>query len=119
VLQLTPEDTVIDLGCGIGKITDYIFEVTQCAIIGIDIASEAIKLAQERTVDKKDRLKFQVDDMDDLSIPPSNADCFISVDSLYFAEDLENTIKQMKTILKPKGKMGIFYSQSCSPKESF
>ncbi|MHA2399490.1 MAG: class I SAM-dependent methyltransferase [Promethearchaeota archaeon] len=118
VLQLTPEDTVIDLGCGIGKITDYIFEVTQCTIIGIDIASEAIKLAQERTVDKKDKLMFQVDDMDDLSISPSSADCFISVDSLYFAEDLENTIKQMKTILKPKGRMGIFYSQSCSPKES-
>ena len=118
VLQLTPEDSVIDLGCGIGKISDYIFEVTQSTIIGIDIASEAIKLAQERTVDKKDKLKFKVDDMDNLSIPPSSVDCIISVDSLKFAEDLNSTIKQMKAILKPKGRMGILYSQSCSPKES-
>ena len=118
VLKITPEDSVIDLGCGTGKITEYISDVTQARVIGIDIASEAIKLARERTQEKKEKLEFRVDDMDDLSIPPASADCVIAIDSLYFVEDLENTIEYMKSILKPQGRMGLFYSASCLPKES-
>ncbi len=118
VLKITPEDSVIDLGCGTGKITEYISDVTQAQVIGIDIASEAIKLAQERTQKKKEKLEFRVDDMDDLSIPPASVDCVIAIDSLYFVEDLENTLVYMKTILKPQGRMGLFYSASCLPKES-
>ncbi|MFX0207874.1 MAG: class I SAM-dependent methyltransferase, partial [Candidatus Hodarchaeota archaeon] len=94
VLQLTPDDTVIDLGCGLGKITEYIFQVTQVNMIGIDIASTAIKLAQERTQDKKEKLNFRVDDMDDLAIPPASVDCIIAIDTLHFAEELESTIGQ-------------------------
>ena len=118
VLKISSEDSVIDLGCGTGRITEYISDVTQAQVIGIDIASEAIKLAQERTQDKKEKLEFRVDDMDDLSIPPASANCVIAIDSLYFVEDLDNTIEFMKSILKPQGRMGLFYSVSCLPKES-
>ena len=118
VLKITPEESVIDLGCGTGKITEYIADVTQAQVIGIDVASEAIKLAQERTKEKKEKLEFRVDDMDDLSVPPASVDCVIAIDSLYFVEDLENTIEDMKSILKPLGRMGLFYSASCLPKES-
>ncbi|NHJ32309.1 MAG: class I SAM-dependent methyltransferase, partial [Asgard group archaeon] len=34
VLKITPEDSVIDLGCGTGKITEYISDVTQAQVIG-------------------------------------------------------------------------------------
>ena len=118
LLQLTPDDSVLDLGCGIGKITEYIFDLTQANIVGIDIASEAVELAQKRTENKRDKLEFRVDDMDDLSIPPASVDCIIAIDTLYFVEELEDTIGQMKTLLKPQGRMGLFYSESCLPTES-
>lgn len=49
VLNLNKNSRVLDLGCGIGTITEYISDLTQAHITGIDFAAGAIKRAQERT----------------------------------------------------------------------
>ncbi|MFX0050976.1 MAG: class I SAM-dependent methyltransferase [Candidatus Hermodarchaeota archaeon] len=118
VLALSSDDTVLDLGCGIGKITECLSDLTKASIIGVDIASGAIESALDRTRGKRNRIEFRVDDMDDLSLPPSSVNCIIAIDTLYFVENLETTIKQMKLILKPNGRMGLFYSEICAPKGS-
>ncbi|MFX1246045.1 MAG: class I SAM-dependent methyltransferase [Promethearchaeota archaeon] len=118
ILKLTSDDSVLDLGCGIGKITEYLSDVTQASVLGVDIAVGAIQAALNRTQGKRNRLEFRVDDMDDLSLPLASVDCIIAIDTLYFVENLEGTIGQMKEILKPGGRMGLFYSQVGNPKES-
>jgi hypothetical protein len=42
----------------------------------------------------------------------------MSIDTLYFVEDLDKTVHKMKAILKPGGQMGIFYSQFAKQGES-
>lgn len=118
VLDLDEQNQVLELGCGIGTITEYISDRTHATVTGIDFARGAIQRAQERTVAKRHRLAFQEGDMDHLTFPPKSFDTIIAIDTLYFVEDLEHTINTMKEIVKSGGQMGIFYSAKITPEES-
>ena len=117
VLNVTKESRVLDMGCGIGKITEYISDITHAHVLGIDIASRAIQRAQARTQEKRAFIEFREIDMNNLSLPPASIDTIIALDTLHFLENLEKTIGQMKSLL-PQGQMGLFYFQSCSDDET-
>ena len=53
VLNLSAENKVLDLGCGIGAIAEYISDTTETHVFGVDIANETLAHAQERTPQKK------------------------------------------------------------------
>jgi SAM-dependent methyltransferase len=111
VLNLTSETQVLDAGCGIGKITEYISDVTHAHLLGIDIAAEAINRAQARTQEKRDCLEFQIGDLNNLLLPPASVDTVIAIDTLHYAVNLGKTIGQMKALLTPHGQMGLFSFQ--------
>ena len=114
VLNLSSKNRALDLGCGIGTLTEYISDITGAHIIGVDLVTELIIRAIERTREKKDRLEFLEGDMNDLSFPPAIADTIIIIDSLQHVSDLMRVVGQMKSFLKPQGQMGIFYSEHFS-----
>ncbi|MFH1373358.1 MAG: class I SAM-dependent methyltransferase [bacterium] len=118
VLHLDENCLVLDLGCGTGTITEYISDVTQAHLTGIDYAMGAIEQALRRTGSKRDRLSFREGDMNDLDYPSDSFDTIIAIDTLYFVDDLEVTLSHMKKILRPSGQMGLFYSQMIKPDES-
>jgi SAM-dependent methyltransferase len=118
VLNLTAENRVLDMGCGIGKIAEYISDRTRTHVLGIDIALKAVRRAQARTQEKRDRLEFREGDMNDLSLPPASVDTIIAVATLHYAENLEKTVGQMKSILTPQGQMGLFTFQYRGSNES-
>lgn len=111
VLKLDEHSKVLDLGCGIGKITEYISDETGARVTGLDFAEPAIKRAQARTKDKADRLSFVVGTMNQLDLPTASFDAVISSDTLYFATDLQQTLSQLKSLLNPNGQMGLFWTQ--------
>jgi ubiquinone/menaquinone biosynthesis C-methylase UbiE len=116
-LNLTAENRVLDMGCGIGRIAEYISDSTHASVLGIDIATEAVKRAQSRTQTKKYRLRFQEGDLNDLSLSPASVDTIIAIATLHYAENLEATIGKMKAILIPHGQMGLFSFQYCLDNE--
>ncbi|HKQ75135.1 MAG TPA: class I SAM-dependent methyltransferase [Blastocatellia bacterium] len=111
VLGLNEQSIALDVGCGIGATTEYISDLTGARITGIDLAEPCVKRARERTGGKADRLNFLIANINDLDLQPDSFDTIISVDTLYFAKDLTRTIGQLKTLLKPDGQMGLFYSE--------
>lgn len=111
LLALNENSRVLDVGCGIGATTEYISDLTGAKIAGIDLAEPVIERAVERTLEKSDRLTFLVVDLNDIELPPASFDVIISIDTLYFAKDLPKTIGQLKTLLKPGGQMGLFFSE--------
>jgi len=118
-LELKPSEVALDLGCGNGKIAEYISDLTGAKMVGLDFAAEVIKRAQQRTVNKKDRLTYVVGDIDELSFEEESFDAVISIDTLYFVENIDTTIGKLKSLLKPQnGRLAIFYDQSCDPDES-
>jgi ubiquinone/menaquinone biosynthesis C-methylase UbiE len=49
--------------------------------------------------------------MNRLNFEPQTFDCIVSIDTLYYVDSLEETLKQTIPILKPTGQMGIFFTQ--------
>jgi ubiquinone/menaquinone biosynthesis C-methylase UbiE len=118
-LDLKPEETALDLGCGNGRIAEYISDLTGAKITGLDFASELIKTAQKRTTDKKSRLTYVVGNMDELAFEERSFDAVISIDTLYFVESIDLTVRNLKRLLKPPtGRLAIFFDQSIDPEES-
>jgi cyclopropane fatty-acyl-phospholipid synthase-like methyltransferase len=119
-LNLSQDDYVLDLGCGNGKITEYISNQTGAKILGIDLAEAVIQWAQKNTESKNNKIGFKVMNMNDLQFPSATFDVIIAIDTLYpwNIENLEVTISKLKDFLKPTGQMGIFYAQYRDPKEN-
>ena len=111
VLNLDGTQHVLDVGCGSGRVTEYLSDLTQATFTGLDLASQAINRANERVKTKSHRLKFDHGDLNDPDYLPSTFDAIISIDTLYFVLSQEKAIANWKKILKPGGQLAIFYSQ--------
>ena len=108
LLEPKEREHILDLGCGAGVIAEYIVEKTGVRVTGLDYAEPAIAEANERTRDKRDRLSFVTGDMNALDFPEQSFDTVISIDTLYWVDDLTSTMAQVAKLLKPGGQMGIF-----------
>ncbi|MFX0204766.1 MAG: class I SAM-dependent methyltransferase [Candidatus Hodarchaeota archaeon] len=112
-LHLTENDRVLDLGCGLGKITEEISDITQAKLTGVDFATDAIISAQKRTKRKRNRLNFIEADINNLTFPLKSFTSVIAIDSLYgdFIDDLNDIINKLVKFLKPHGQMGILHTE--------
>ncbi len=119
-LQLHPDNLVLDMGCGLGKVAEYIAEQTGAKVVGIDFSEASINWAKEHLQARNENLDFQLQNFNRLDFPPSTFDAIISIDTFYFVEDFDVMLKKLKQVLKPGGQMGIFFAQIISendPKE--
>lgn len=109
LLQLRPTNTVIDIGCGNGYLTEFISDRTQAHVVGIDLSPYAIQLATQRTKNKRDRLAFQVGNIDEgtrrvFSSYP-DIDTIIALEVLYAVSNLHTTIGEFAAALPQQGQM--------------
>jgi protein-L-isoaspartate O-methyltransferase len=116
ILRLTESDRVLDAGCGNGRVTEHLHDLTGASFTGVDISTEAIRQARERTktaaaATKRGRLTFEVGNLNRLHFEPHTFDSVIAVDTLYYVDDLAETLRQLAAALKPAGQMGLFYTQ--------
>lgn len=114
-LGIKEGDTVLDVGCGYGLISDYIHRRTGAKVVGIDLSESAISTAKER-VGNSDTLQFLVMDLQDLTFPAATFTHIVSIDTIYFTRDLRRTLEQFLVIGRPGVKVAIFRT---FPKRSF
>jgi ubiquinone/menaquinone biosynthesis C-methylase UbiE len=108
-LALTPGMSLLDFGCGDGRISEYIADLKQTYVTGIDIAPGAIELARQRTESKRDRMHFYNADLEHGELPEGTFDRIITIDSIFFTRDQKTVLERLLSMLKRGGKMGIFY----------
>jgi SAM-dependent methyltransferase len=114
VTALGPGNRALDLGCGNGRIAEYLSDTSGAHLTGIDYIPTAIAQAMERTQAKRDRVSFGVGDISDPGIPPRSFDTLISVDTAYFVE-LEPALTRWRKLLTPGGQMALLYSHGANP----
>jgi ubiquinone/menaquinone biosynthesis C-methylase UbiE len=108
LLRLDKYSSVLDIGCGNGKMAEYISDLTHASIIGIDYVQEAIELATRRTQDKRNRLSFKTANLEFLGFVDESFDTIISVDTIFFGRTMKATLEGLKRVLKATGRMAIF-----------
>ena len=107
---LGAQTRLLDLGCGLGGVAEYISDATGACAWGLDYTPEAVRLAKERTAAKRARLDFYEGNLDHLEAFDRKFDTLLSIDSIYMPNQLSETLLNMKTLLEPGGQMLIFYS---------
>ena len=115
VTRLRPGQSTLDLGCGDGRMAEYLSDRSGARFTGLDYIPQAIELARQRTAAKAEHLDFAVSDINHLDLPPATFDLILSVDTLYFSEDYAATLAALKTALKPDGQIAIFFSYGREP----
>ncbi len=102
-IQVSSEETIVDLGCGSGSILNLLVTKYGCKGIGIDqLDSDII----ERSNKAITYIKGDIDNISDYKIKPTIT---LSIDSLYFSNNLDKLLQQLNSF--EKNKMYLFYSQ--------
>ena len=110
-LHIQPGMSLLDFGCGDGRIAEYFSDHYNLVVSGVDIAEQALKLAHERTHDKRSRLRFYYADVErELgNFPGQTFERISAIDSLFFCQDQRKVLEKLLSHLKPGGRMGVFY----------
>lgn len=114
LVQFDETKHVLDIGCGSGRISEYISDLTAARVMGIDYMPEAIAQANRRTASKRERLCFQVGNFDELDPVGKRYNVILSIDSIFFGEDLTATVANLNQLLEPGGEMVIFCGDDLS-----
>lgn len=110
-LQLKPGQSLLDLGCGAGGISEYISDQTGAHVTGLDNSQTAVFVANERTKDKHDRLKFFTADLNRLDLDEHAYDAAVSIDTIYWVNDTVSSIQSIVNSIKPGGQLIIIIVQ--------
>jgi ubiquinone/menaquinone biosynthesis C-methylase UbiE len=111
LLKLNPHSRVLDLGCGNGMLAEYISDTTGACLNGMDYCPDAIDIANARTESKRDRLSYQVGNLDRLDYQEYFFDVILSIDSLYMPNRLDETLQKMIRLIRKGGQIAAFYTQ--------
>lgn len=109
LLQKNKPQTIADIGCGNGRISEWISTTTKTACLGLDISSEAVKNAQMRTANNP-LLSFKLGNLNDLQLK-ENVDAILFLDTLYYSQNLKNTIQRAVELLNQGGYIYAYFSQ--------
>ena len=102
MLKINSDDSLIDLGCGDGRILFKAVEMKNCKGIGIDINKNLIEECKERVKKENlfDKLQFYVDDFsrDNFDFYGCNCICFYLVPKVMklFEDKIKNYIREKK-----------------------
>lgn len=109
-LDLCPQERALDLGCGLGTLTEHLADGTGARLLGLDRCAPAVRAARRRTATKRRRLDFRWVDLRDLPelVPDLTGegpwDALVAVDSLYFLDDLDAAVSAFPRLLGPGGR---------------
>jgi len=109
-LELVAQDHVLDLGCGSGLITRWLADHSPARFVGVDLCEPAVTLARQ-VAGEGERVRFQVADMNALTLEDNSFDVVLAVDTLYYAADLARALDEMARVTRPGGRLAILWTQ--------
>lgn len=100
MVELSSDSCVLDIGCGNGKVLEFIHKRYQANIYGFDYSENAIASAKHRMGDLGE---LQVALMGEVDYAEEMFDFILSLDTIYFAPDMPEFVSQIYRWLKPEG----------------
>ena len=106
-LDLSPGQTLLDLGCGRGGPGLWLARETQVSLAGVDFSPVAVDQAAHRAAlfGLADRARCIVGDLTRTGLPDASADAAVSIDAFHFAADPAAAAAEAHRILRPAGRL--------------
>jgi trans-aconitate 2-methyltransferase len=102
-LQLDGDESVLDAGCGSGRVTRLVAErVPRGGVLGVDASPSMIELARTRLADLADRVRLEVRDLIDLEIEEP-VDAIFSNATFHWILDHQRLFDRLFAALRPGG----------------
>lgn len=132
LLRLNSSDSVLDMGCGNGRITEYISKTTGCSICGIDFADKMIEQACTRVANAdananananaeanglSDKISFECRDFDNLAEMDKKFTAILAIDGIDLDRAVGQRLESMLGLLKENGQILIMASADRLPIE--
>lgn len=109
MLKMSGAKKIVDIGCGNGKITEWISKQTETYCLGIDISIEGIMKAKERTKNNK-LLDFEIGNLNNIQLS-KEFDSVLFLDTLYYSNNIKDTINNSLQVLNKGGNIFAYFSQ--------
>jgi trans-aconitate methyltransferase len=102
--SFSPDEHILDIGCGDGRMTAYISTlVPDGSVLGIDTSQSMINFAQKNfQISKYPNLRFEMCDANQLSYKNS-FDHIVSFNCLHWIADQKSILQKIRKALKPGG----------------
>jgi ubiquinone/menaquinone biosynthesis C-methylase UbiE len=102
-LDLSPGQTLADLGCGRGGPGLWLAQQADAVLVGVDFSPVAVDQAAQRAVlfGLAGRARFVVGDLARTGLPKASADAAVSIDAFGFAADPAAAAAEARRILRP------------------
>lgn len=109
LLQLSADQNVLDVGCGVGGAAVYLARTYGCYVYGIDLSVNMILTALERAAahGNGDKISFEVSDATKRDLPEESFDAVFSRDALVHVADKPTLFARLFKFLKPGGRLVI------------
>jgi len=100
-------DVILDAGCGMGGSSFFLAETLGCKVIGVGLSERQIKKAKEVSKKKglEDKAVFGVMDFSATSFPNNSFDVVWGCESICYADNKEQFVKEASRLLKPGGRL--------------
>ena len=105
-LDLRGDETVIDAGCGSGRVTEQLLErLPRGRVIALDADAAMIAEARQRLARFGDQVQFAVADLQQLLPVPAPADAILSTAVLHWIPDQDAVARNFAAALRPGGQL--------------
>ncbi|XP_059811318.1 LOW QUALITY PROTEIN: phosphoethanolamine methyltransferase [Hypanus sabinus] len=106
MLNLSPGQSVLDVGCGIGGGDFYMAKNYGVEVLGVDLSANMVEIAMERAVDENTPLvQFEIGDATKRVFLENSFDVIYSRDTILHIANKADLLKRLYTWLKPGGKL--------------
>ncbi len=106
-LPLAGDETVLDAGCGSGRVTEQLLErLPRGRVIALDGSPSMVETARERLARFGDRVAYVVADLGSpLPIEPASVDAVLSTATFHWVRDPDALFTGLAAVLRPGGRL--------------
>lgn len=110
-LTIKGDETIIDAGCGSGRVTAKILErLPKGHVLALDYSHNMINVAKRVLSKDKDRVTIIEDDLQTFCLPKA-ADGIFSNCAMHFIADHKKMFKNLNRSLRPKGFLAVLFGK--------
>jgi ubiquinone/menaquinone biosynthesis C-methylase UbiE len=108
-LDLSPGQTLADLGCGRGGPGLWLAREADASLVGVDFSPVAVGQAAHRAslFGLAGQARFIVGDLTQTGLPEASADAAVSIDAFHFAADPAAAAREVRRVLRPGRRLAL------------